>query len=363
MQKQWFALMYVADGHIVAVVKAGTPKSAEAAFTNGYTDTRIMDGTYGIVPLSDLRPQEIPVALQRIVSRTSRNPGDDMSAEDEAEWQKIEGAAMRVYRGDTVLFIPQPDRITGKGRNETMFWKGTGPSVRSHKRAYKIKGFNDKVWDQGWKPLVKKNPLDAQTRKAVEFFREQAGGIVGEATKGALDLARAERWAKDNNIVFGWDFDGDADRSMDGNRNVSYEICTAFRRDPDDHDDRNAEAIASYGGIGDADSKYRRVIEAQLAFEIMGFGTAAKKKLKLEERTKRNPNQTFLSEPSEIEWLKEGLLSTCRRLPPFEVAVIDGNEDWPDSITLYERDHINSLTMKLTPDGDDGVFHCNASRY
>ncbi len=73
-------------------------------------------------------------------------------------------------------------------------------------------------------------------------------------------------------------------------------------------------------------------------------------------------NQTYLSEPADLEWLRDTHLKTCRLLPPFVVAVLDGNEDSPTAITLYEVDHYNSLTMVLRPDSD-GSFHCNSDRY
>lgn len=72
--------------------------------------------------------------------------------------------------------------------------------------------------------------------------------------------------------------------------------------------------------------------------------------------------QTYLSEPAELQWLRETHLSTCKRLPTFAVAVLHGNEDAPDAITLYEVDHVNSLTMRLVADGD-GHFACNSDRY
>lgn len=71
---------------------------------------------------------------------------------------------------------------------------------------------------------------------------------------------------------------------------------------------------------------------------------------------------TYLETPEDLEWLRDTHLKTCKRLPPFAVAVLDGNEDWPRRITLYEVDHVNSLTMELRPD-QDGNFHCNSERY
>jgi hypothetical protein len=72
--------------------------------------------------------------------------------------------------------------------------------------------------------------------------------------------------------------------------------------------------------------------------------------------------QTYLSTPDDLEWLRDTHLKTCTRLPPFVVAVLDGTEDWPTAITLYEVDHYNSLTMTLQAD-ENGEFHCQSERY
>ncbi len=69
----------------------------------------------------------------------------------------------------------------------------------------------------------------------------------------------------------------------------------------------------------------------------------------------------MLSAPEDLQWLRDVHLKDCVT-PPFAVAIIDGNEDWPKSITLLEQDHINSIALVLVPD-EDGVFHCNQTRY
>jgi hypothetical protein len=70
----------------------------------------------------------------------------------------------------------------------------------------------------------------------------------------------------------------------------------------------------------------------------------------------------FIETAEDKEWLLDTALASCRRLPDFEVAELEGNEDAPTRITLYEVNHVNSLTMVLRPD-QDGVFHCNQERY
>ena len=71
---------------------------------------------------------------------------------------------------------------------------------------------------------------------------------------------------------------------------------------------------------------------------------------------------TMLSEPQELEWLRETHLKHCKVLPPFCLAVLEGNEDAPDSITLFEEDHVNSITMRLNA-WPDGTFRCSSPRY
>lgn len=70
---------------------------------------------------------------------------------------------------------------------------------------------------------------------------------------------------------------------------------------------------------------------------------------------------TFLETAEDLAWLRDVHLKGCR-VPPFEVAGIEGNEDWPTRIILYEVNHVNSLTLELRPD-EDGKFHCRQDRY
>lgn len=64
----------------------------------------------------------------------------------------------------------------------------------------------------------------------------------------------------------------------------------------------------------------------------------------------------FLETDDDLQWLRDVHLKHCVGLPPFEVASIEGNEDWPTLITLYEVDHIDSLRLELRPD-ENGDFH------
>lgn len=49
---------------------------------------------------------------------------------------------------------------------------------------------------------------------AYKFFKQNAGYIVGQQALGALALAKAEKWAQENDIEFSWQYDDDADYSF-----------------------------------------------------------------------------------------------------------------------------------------------------
>lgn len=120
---------------------------------------------------------------------------------------------------------------------------------------------------------------------AFRFFQEHAGMIVGENAKSALALARAELLARDADVVFLWEGDIEADWSFvetwpeaDQKRWHSDEHFAEYVRlvrlceeDSKYYHDRaacpHAETLASLGGIIDADTNYRRVVEAELALE------------------------------------------------------------------------------------------------
>lgn len=112
----------------------------------------------------------------------------------------------------------------------------------------------------------------------VRFFRGHAGGVVGRATQGALDLARAEREMKKRGWVVTWEPDSDADLSWmdDDERSRPHEIFVAvlWDRDPTGHARAagKAKILASLGGIVDADAAYARVVEAELASEALARG-------------------------------------------------------------------------------------------
>ena len=64
-------------------------------------------------------------------------------------------------------------------------------------------------------------------------------------------------------------------------------------------------------------------------------------------------NETILTTPEDLQWLRETHLKYCKSLPVFVVAVIVGNEDFPDSIHLYKEDSVTSQKIVLEPNCDD----------
>lgn len=120
--------------------------------------------------------------------------------------------------------------------------------------------------------------LDAVTRKDVDFFKANAGYIVGEKAQGALALAKAEEAADRLGWTVAWEPD---DLPWDGDD--GYEpnevLCAVLK-------DARGKVRASLCGIADPDTKYARVIEAELAAEALGkTGRGwAKKRVKLARR-------------------------------------------------------------------------------
>ncbi len=128
---------------------------------------------------------------------------------------------------------------------------------------------------QQLKQGVHENPRPRRTRrrmgliKDMRFFRQHGGGVVGEAARGALDLARAEREAERRGWRTDWEYDEGADWSwldqpgFEREKAKEHEVYVAILRD------KNGYVLASLGGIFDPDRRYMRVVEAELASEAL----------------------------------------------------------------------------------------------
>lgn len=112
--------------------------------------------------------------------------------------------------------------------------------------------------------------IPAELRRAVDFFYKHAGFSypVG-ATKaqaersrraGALRLAQAEAFAEDAGMFVDWVHDDDD--TADGDDGPPNERFAAVLKS------ETGKVLASLGSIGDPDSNYMRVIEAELALEV-----------------------------------------------------------------------------------------------
>lgn len=104
--------------------------------------------------------------------------------------------------------------------------------------------------------------IDPKLKRAYEFFKKNAGGIVGRAAEGALALARAEAIA----ASLGWDVDWEIDEEeydLGDEEEMPGEVYSAMLRDED------GKVIESLGSIGDPSRDYQRVVEAELALEAL----------------------------------------------------------------------------------------------
>lgn len=107
-------------------------------------------------------------------------------------------------------------------------------------------------------------------RKAFRFFLHNAGYATPPGrVPCAAQLATAERKASDLDITFEWVGDelgdlGDHDYWCRKNCGISYhEVDGCIMRDS------KGEEIGALWGIIDADDNYRRVVQAELASEVV----------------------------------------------------------------------------------------------
>lgn len=100
------------------------------------------------------------------------------------------------------------------------------------------------------------------TREAYDFFRENAGGIVGHNAECAIALARAEAYARAHDWTYEWEYDDTPWECDCGERDCQpNEVLGCILQD------EHGNPLGSLWGIGDPDRHYRRVVEAELALE------------------------------------------------------------------------------------------------
>lgn len=130
--------------------------------------------------------------------------------------------------------------------------------------------------------------IDKATHRAYRFFREQGNGAGY-----ALQLAKAEAWAQENNVEMSWKWDDDADltwcdecdhlrQCKAGDRNGRirpenrgcHDCTNRAHYNPHEHEVMGCVAKGpdnlnvSLWGITDPNQEYRRVVEAEMALEL-----------------------------------------------------------------------------------------------
>lgn len=103
---------------------------------------------------------------------------------------------------------------------------------------------------------------------AYRFMVVNAGYCVGFRAQGALQLARAEQWAQSSDdLRYRWVEDLNADLSWCDPSSVTEVLgCILERKCPTCG---QWECVASLWGICDPDRSYGRVVEAELALEVL----------------------------------------------------------------------------------------------
>lgn len=119
-----------------------------------------------------------------------------------------------------------------------------------------------------------------------QFFFEHAGWSYNPKTetadegreRGAIALAQAEQRFRESSCWFEWVHDDDADASFvndwepadreqwEASEHMA-EGCVLYA--PPENDHGKPRVLASLWGVFDADASYRRVVEAELASEVM----------------------------------------------------------------------------------------------
>lgn len=121
-------------------------------------------------------------------------------------------------------------------------------------------------------------------RRAIRFFAEHAGTVIGEAALTGYQLALAEEIAEELDWTTEWELDSYPDLSWcekcqsDHDHRAGHALNTycAVLRDGD------GRALSSLGGIDRPDKAYRRVVEAELALEALAEEHAGPRQSRLQ---------------------------------------------------------------------------------
>lgn len=115
------------------------------------------------------------------------------------------------------------------------------------------------------------------------FFKEHGGQLVGRQAEMALRSARAEKWLEEHEDEYTvvWDFE---EYPSGGPRDWGWDDKAIEAWDKDDHiceycriEDADGNILDSLGDIWDASDEYRRVVAAEMAYEVMDEHTKLNK--------------------------------------------------------------------------------------
>jgi len=120
--------------------------------------------------------------------------------------------------------------------------------------------------------------MNKQVLNAYKHFRQYGvGGLVGTDAQYCLALARIEHIADQAGIVPQWDYDQYCDR---GPIDWGWPESEIKRWEQSSHECESCSVVtddgeyaASLSGIWDADTDYRRLIEAELLLEAIPFNS------------------------------------------------------------------------------------------
>ena len=131
--------------------------------------------------------------------------------------------------------------------------------------------------------------INTDLYKRYIFFKEWGGWRIGYKAIDALNLAKAEIWAEENDVTYTWEWDDDGElmdheywcanaRRNNAGYNSDGETTSRYERDhlyQCEHEilgctaEMDGDIVASLWNIVGADRNYRRIVQAELASEAM----------------------------------------------------------------------------------------------